>query len=57
VYYRLRKPDYATEDIEAIAGRAQELLGQGKDLFLMFKHEETPDGALHAEEVLRKVAG
>jgi hypothetical protein len=31
------------------------LLEQGKDLILMFKHEETPDGALHAEEVLKKV--
>jgi len=30
------------------------LLGQGKDLFLMFKHEDTPEGALHAEDVLRK---
>jgi uncharacterized protein YecE (DUF72 family) len=57
VYYRLRKPEYTAEDIEAIAARAQELLGQGKDLFLMFKHEETPHGALHAEEVLRKAAG
>ncbi|HUE00804.1 MAG TPA: DUF72 domain-containing protein [Bryobacteraceae bacterium] len=57
VYYRLRKPEYTAEDIESIAARAQELLAQGKDLFLMFKHEETPDGALHAEEVLRKVAG
>ncbi len=57
VYYRLRKPDYTAEDVDAIAGRAQGLLAQGKDLFLMFKHEETPDGALHAEEVLRKVAG
>jgi uncharacterized protein YecE (DUF72 family) len=54
VYYRLRKPAYTAEDIEAIAVRARGLLGQGKDLFLMFKHEETPDGALHAEEVLRK---
>lgn len=57
VYYRLRKPEYTAEDINAIAARAQELLGQNKDLFLMFKHEETPEGALHAEEVLRKVAG
>jgi uncharacterized protein YecE (DUF72 family) len=56
VYYRLRKPDYTAEDIDAIAGRARELLARGKDLFLMFKHEETPDGALHAEEVLRKTA-
>lgn len=57
VYYRLRKPEYTAEDIESIAARARVLLAQGKDLFLMFKHEETPDGALHAEEVLRKVAG
>jgi uncharacterized protein YecE (DUF72 family) len=55
VYYRLRKPDYSAEDVEAIARRARGLLEQGKDLFLMFKHEETPDGALHAEEVLKKV--
>jgi len=55
VYYRLRKPEYTAEDIDAIAARAQGLLEQGKDLFLMFKHEETPEGALHAEEVLRKV--
>jgi len=56
VYYRLRKPEYSAEDIEAIAGRAKGLLEQGKDLYLMFKHEETPDGALHAEQVLRRVA-
>jgi len=56
VYYRLRRPDYSAEDIEAIAARAQELLAQDKDLFLMFKHEETPEGALHAEQVLKKVA-
>ena len=54
VYYRLRKPDYTPGDIEAIAARARDLLGQGKDLFLMFKHEETPEGALNAEQVLRK---
>ena len=53
VYYRLRKPSYTQEDVDAIAQRARELLGQGKDLFLMFKHEDTPEGALHAEEVLR----
>jgi uncharacterized protein YecE (DUF72 family) len=56
VYYRLRKPEYSAEDIASIAVRAQELLGQGKDLYLMFKHEETPDGALHAEEILHKTA-
>jgi uncharacterized protein YecE (DUF72 family) len=57
VYYRLRKPDYTAEDVDAIASRARDLLAGGKDLFLMFKHEETPDGALNAEEVLRKAGG
>ncbi|MGO4884985.1 MAG: DUF72 domain-containing protein [Bryobacteraceae bacterium] len=57
VYYRLRKPEYTAEDVDSIAARARELLAQGKDLFLMFKHEETPDGALNAEDVLRKGGG
>ena len=52
VYYRLRKPDYTSEDIAAFASRSKELLATGRDLYLMFKHEETPEGALHAERVL-----
>jgi uncharacterized protein YecE (DUF72 family) len=54
VYYRLRKPDYTEADIDAFAARSQELLATGRDLYLMFKHEETPEGALNAELVLRK---
>lgn len=53
VYYRLRKPDYTPGDVADIAARARRLLDQGKDLYLMFKHEETPEGALNAERVLR----
>ncbi len=53
VYYRLRKPDYTEADVEAIAARSREMLGTGRDLYLMFKHEETPEGALNAETVLR----
>ncbi len=56
VYYRLRKPDYTEKDIDAFAARAQELLGTGRDLYLMFKHEETPEGALNAELLLKKAA-
>jgi uncharacterized protein YecE (DUF72 family) len=52
VYYRLRKPDYSDADIGAFAARAQELLATGRDLYLMFKHEETPEGALNAEKIL-----
>jgi uncharacterized protein YecE (DUF72 family) len=56
VYYRLRKPDYTPADIEAMTARSQELLETGRDLYLMFKHEESPAGALHAEQVLRSKA-
>jgi len=51
VYYRLRKPEYSEEEIKSIADRARELLSQGKDLYLFFKHEETPEGALYAERL------
>jgi uncharacterized protein YecE (DUF72 family) len=54
VYYRLRKPDYTEADVDAIAARAAELVAGGRDLYLMFKHEETPEGALNAERVLRR---
>jgi uncharacterized protein YecE (DUF72 family) len=52
VYYRLRKPEYTAEDVEAIRARSREMVAAGRDLYLMFKHEETPDGALNAEKVL-----
>jgi uncharacterized protein YecE (DUF72 family) len=54
VYYRLRKPEYTEEDVDALAARARELLATGRDLYLMFKHEETPAGAINAEMVLKK---
>jgi uncharacterized protein YecE (DUF72 family) len=53
VYYRLRKPDYTEGDIDAFAARSKELLETGRDLYLMFKHEETPEGALNAEKILK----
>ncbi len=55
IYFRLRKPEYTAADIEGIAVHAGELRAQGRDLYLMFKQEETPDGALHAETILRKL--
>ena len=51
VYSRLRKPDYSEEDRAAIAARATEILAQGRDLFVYFKHEESPQGAIYAEEL------
>ena len=54
VYYRLRKPEYSEADVNAIAVRARELLAAGRDLYLMFKHEESPEGALNAESLMKK---
>jgi len=54
VYYRLRKPDYTEADVDAFAARARDLLATGRDLYLMFKHEESPEGALHAELLMKK---
>jgi uncharacterized protein YecE (DUF72 family) len=54
VYYRLRKPDYSEADVDALAARARELLATGRDLYLMFKHEESPEGALNAELLMKK---
>lgn len=56
VYFRLRKPDYTPADLAAIGDKCRELLGAGKDLFVFFKHEETPEGALYAEGLLRRLA-
>ena len=53
VYYRLRKPEYTAEDVASFATRSKELLATGRDLYLMFKHEESPEGALNAEMLLR----
>jgi uncharacterized protein YecE (DUF72 family) len=53
VYYRLREPEYTAEDVAAIRARSEELLTAGRDLYLMFKHEESPDGALNAEMLLK----
>jgi hypothetical protein len=38
-----------------MAERAHELLSQGNDLYLFFKHEETPEGALYAEELASRL--
>ena len=52
VYSRLRMPEYSTEERKEIADRVGQLLESGRDVYVFFKHEETPAGALYAEELL-----
>jgi uncharacterized protein YecE (DUF72 family) len=53
VYSRLRMPEYTPEDRKEIAGRAEQMLSRGQDVYVFFKHEDTPAGALYAEELLK----
>jgi uncharacterized protein YecE (DUF72 family) len=55
-YFRLRKPNYTEEDRTLIAAKLSELMAEGRDTYVFFKHEETPEGALHAEALLRQLA-
>ncbi len=50
--FRLRKADYTPEDRRKIFARVKEIMGDGKNVFLFYKHEDTPAGALSAEEKL-----
>ena len=52
VYLRLRKPDYAESEITSIAYRVDQYLHNAYPTFAIFKHEETPAGALNAETLL-----
>ncbi len=55
-YYRFRKPTYTPDERRAMVARIGEHLAAGRDVFAYFKHEETPQGALYAVDVLREVA-
>lgn len=55
VYLRLRKPEYTESELGSIAWRIQQYQGNGYPTFAIFKHEETPAGALNAEQLLRSI--
>lgn len=55
-YFRLRKGDYSDEGRASIAERVRGLLDGGRDVYVYFKHEEDPRGAIWAEQLLRDCA-
>jgi len=57
VYFRLRKEHYTAEERARIAENTGQLLESGRDLYLFFKHEDTPEGAKYAEELLLAALG
>jgi uncharacterized protein YecE (DUF72 family) len=54
VYYRLRKPEYSTAEQKEICARLEKHLGTGRVVFVYYKHEDTPEGALNAEKLLKE---
>ncbi|HYM78324.1 MAG TPA: DUF72 domain-containing protein [Candidatus Dormibacteraeota bacterium] len=57
VYYRFRKPSYSGDERRSMLDRIQQHMADGRDVFAYFKHEETPEGALYAVDLLREVSG
>lgn len=44
VYFRLRKPDYSKEERKSIREKAEKLAAAGKNVYVFFKHEDSPEG-------------
>jgi uncharacterized protein YecE (DUF72 family) len=55
MYARLRKNEYSPEERAGIAERVRQQLQGGHDVYCFYKHEDTPAGALYAEELLRAI--
>lgn len=53
-YYRYRKPEYSPDERQAMVRRLREHVASGRDTYAYFKHEETPQGALYAVELLKE---
>ena len=53
-YYRLRMPEYSTEERQRYKETFRRQIEQGHDVFVYFKHEDTPEGAFYAEEMLKE---
>jgi uncharacterized protein YecE (DUF72 family) len=52
--YRLRKSEYLPAELDGIVAQMRER-AKDSDLFVYFKHEETPEGALNAVQALRRL--
>lgn len=50
-YLRLRKETYSPEALKSITDRVHAAAAHG-DVFVYFKHEDTPEGAFYAEKLL-----
>jgi uncharacterized protein YecE (DUF72 family) len=54
-YFRLREVSYSADDLKQIASRVGRALGDGRDTYVFFKHEEDPSSPLNAVELLKQL--
>lgn len=54
-YFRLRKADYNQIARDVILEQVQSVLAGGRDVYLYFKHEDDPQGAIWAEDLAQRV--
>ena len=52
VYFRLRKPEYSPAERKILKEKVDRLTAAKRDVYVYFKHEDTPEGAGYAEELL-----
>lgn len=55
-YFRLRQGDYSEQARTEIAAGVRSLIHGGRDVFVYFKHEDDPRGAVWAEELLKRIS-
>ncbi|MBV8894754.1 MAG: DUF72 domain-containing protein [Acidobacteria bacterium] len=56
-YYRYRKPEYSDQERTCMVDTIRDHQQHGRDVYAYFKHEETPQGALYALEILKEFGG
>ena len=57
VYYRFRKPNYPGDERRSMVERIGKHMAEGRKVFAYFKHEETPEGAMYAMDLLKEIGG
>ena len=51
LYLRLRRHAYSSTDLDAWSARLEPFLADGRDAFVFFRHDETGESALRAEQL------
>jgi len=55
-YFRLREVSYSTDDLARLADRLSRTLGEGRETYAFFKHEEDPRSPLNAVDLLQRAS-